>query len=319
MTYSRSLQGRFASWKYTPLLLVLLAALLWGAALFLMPAPSHVLWISIGGFLPVVLPVLCYIAVALLLARLHLSERRVYWMAPLYLLLTAITVTCHYNATVAASTLLFMLLMSSLLSCQPGENARGALFSAFALLCLFSFLQPQFLFLLPLFVVYMLVVNLTGAREWLSALLGLLMPFWFLFGLQYVWPSLAGYLPTLKELAAQLSFPSLAGITPVRVLSSVAELGIMLPAIVLFAGSSVPGKPYLRKRLLFVMLANSLLFVLSWMSGPGYGMLFAWRVPGIALLASYLFTLKITRLSNIYFIVAILFWLAIAILDIWMK
>lgn len=319
MTYSRSLQGRFATGKYTPLALLLSAAVLWGVALFFMPPLSHVLQIEMGKLPAIILSILCYAAVALMLNTTHLYERRISWLAPLYIFLTALAVPYHNNASFAVTVLLFFFLVRVLMACHPGEGAEGSLFSAFALLCIFSFLLPQFVYLLPLFVIYMLITGVTGVRKWLSAMLGMAMPFWFLYGILYVWPELAEYVPSYAMAAKELAFPELARITPVRILYTVAELGVMLPAMVFFAGSSVPGKPYLRKRLMFIMLVNACLLLFSWLSEPNFSLLFVWRLPGIAIMATYLFSSRITRLSNIYFIVLVLFWFTVAVLDIWLN
>lgn len=252
-----------------------------------------------------------------MLNYVHMNDRRISWRAPLYLFLTAVSAAFHYNSTVSLAALFFMLLMRALLECQPGEGAEGALFAAFALLGLFALLLPQMLFLLPLFVIYMLVVNLSGARRWLSALLGLIMPFWFLFGVLYVCPDFAGYVPSVSSVSEDLSLGDFSEVTPLRLLFAVAELGIMLPAIVLFATSLVPGKPHLRRRMLFVMLSNCLIFVLSWFSEANYELLYAWRLPGVAIMAAYLFTVKLTRLTNVYFIFIMVFWLAIGVFGLW--
>lgn len=319
MTYSSSLQSRFVSGKHTPLILILLSVLLWGVVLFLLPVPHNFLWNGAGRFLSMAIPPVCYLIVAFMLGSIHLYERRISWFAPLYLLLTASAVRLHYDVEVAVSTLLFVFLMKMLLACQPNERAAGSLFSAFALLCLSSFFLPQCVFLLPLFVVYMSVVGLTGVRMWLSAALGFFMPFWFLAGTLYVWPEFAGYVPPLVTYVEELSIMDFAEIGTFRILYAVAELGIMLPAMALFAASSVPGKPHLRKRLLFVMLANAVLFALSWFSGSNYELLYAWRVPGVAIMLSYLFSSKVTRLSNVYFIVVLLYWLILMVLDVWLN
>ena len=54
-------------------------------------------------------------------------------------------------------------------------------------------------------------------------------------------------------------------------------------------------------------------------SGPNYDLFYSWRVPGCVLMLSYILSFKITKVSNIYFITVLVFWLAVAIVSIWMN
>lgn len=324
MIYNRSLQGRFVSGKYTPLILLFLSVVVWGIGLFCLPMPASTLWpmhmfCVPGGLLAVVVPLLCYVAMALILGMLHLHERRISWFTSLYFFLISVSVSIHCDIVCAVAAVLFMTAMTALLSCHPGEGAEGGLFTAYALLGFMSCLLPQFLFLLPLFVVYLFVANVFGIRRFLAAMLGLLMPFWFLFGIIYIWPRVAAVVPASDVLLQCLAFFDVVQFTPLKILLLVTELAIMLPAMTMFVGSSVPSKPFLRRRLLFIMITNSYLLVLSIVSAPNFEMLYAWRVPGIAVLASYLFSQKVTKLSSIYFLIISIMWLAVAVFGIWVN
>lgn len=324
MTYSRSLQGRFVSGRYTPLILVLVSVVVWRIGSFFLPTSTGMLWpvhmFSVGGgVISAVVPMLCYIAVAVILGMLHLHERRISWFTSLYLFLSAVSLFIHNDVVSAVSALLFVAVMAALLVCQPGDDAEGTLFAAFALLGLLSFLLPQFLFLLPLFVAYLFIANISGLRRFMAAALGLILPFWLLFGITYVWPEVAEYIPDIDSISGSLAFPIIIEFAPLRLLLSVTEFGVMLPAMMIFATSSVPSKPFLRRRLLFMMVTNAYLLLLSLFSAPNFEMLYAWRMPGTAVMASYLFSLKVTRYSNIYFVLFSIFWLAIAVLSIWVN
>lgn len=322
MTYSRSLQGRFVSGRYTPLILLLVSVVVWRIGALLLPASAGMLWpvymFSVsGGMFSSIVPLFCYIAVAVILGMLHLHERRISWFTSLYFFLSAASLFIHNDVVSAVSAVLFIALMAALMACQPGDDAEGALFAAFSLLGLLSFLLPQFLFLLPLFVAYLLIANISGLKRFLAAMLGLILPFWFLFGITYAWPEVAESIPAIDRVSGCLAFPAVIEFTPLRLLLLVAELGVMLPAMMVFATSSVPSKPLLRRRLLFMLVANSYLLLLSIFSAPNFDMLYAWRVPGTAVFASYLFSLKVTRYSNIYFVLFFIFWLAIAVFSVW--
>lgn len=322
MTYSRSLQGRFVSGRYTPLVLVLVSVVAWCIGSCFLPTTTGMLWpvhmFSVGGgVLSEMVPMLCYVVVAVILGMLHLHERRISWLTPLLFFLAAMSLFIHNDVVSAVSAVLFIVVMAALLACQPGEDAEGSLFAAYALLGLLSLILPQLVFLLPLFVVYLFVANIFGPRRLLASMLGLLMPFWFLFGITYMCPGLSGYISGLDRILSCLAFLAAVELTPLRIVLLMTELGIILPAIAMFAGSSVPGKPFLRRRLLFIMITNTYLLLLSLLSAPNFEMLYAWRIPGTAVLSSYLFSLKVTRYSNIYFVLFFIFWLTIAVLSVW--
>ena len=278
--------------------------------------PVHMFSVG-GGVLSEMVPMLCYVVVAVILGMLHLHERRISWLTPLLFFLAAMSLFIHNDVVSAVSAILFIAVMAALLACQPGEDTEGSLFAAYALLGLLSLILPQLVFLLPLFVVYLFVANIFGPRRLLASMLGLLMPFWFLFGITYMWPGLSGYISGLDSILSCLAFLAAVELTPLRIVLLMTELGIILPAIAMFAGSSVPGKPFLRRRLLFIMITNTYLLLLSLLSAPNFEMLYAWRIPGTAVLSSYLFSLKVTRYSNIYFVLFFIFWLTIAVLSVW--
>ena len=57
--------------------------------------------------------------------------------------------------------------------------------------------------------------------------------------------------------------------------------------------------------------------LLSWLSGDDFGLYYVWRMPGIAILASYVLTVKMNKFTNVYFVFINLLWLAVAALSIW--
>lgn len=324
MTCSSTLQGRFLSGKHTSLILLFMSVAVWCVGLFLNSRPETVGWQGYGFSLPgdiisVAVPLLCYVATGFGLASFHLHESRIHWFVPLYLFVVAVSMPIHYDVVASVSTLLFVHLMRELLSCQPGESVAGSLFTAFALLGILSFLLPQFLFLLPMMLIYLFFANISGIKNIMAAILGLLLPFWLLFGLMYVWPGVVVALPAWESSFAAMTLSGIADITPLRLMLLIMELGIMFPVIALFVRSSVPSKPHVRKKFVFVIIVNAFLLLVSCVSAANFELLYAWRVPGIAVMASYLFSLKVTRLSNVYFIVIFVFWIVIAAFGVWMS
>jgi len=322
LTYNNSLQGRFVSGKHTPVILLLLSLVAGVVGVFAVSAVQVQEWAgidlcSIGPLMANVVSLTCYVLSAFLLSSLYLSERRIHWLTALYLWIVSLSLFAHGNMIWAVSALLFMVLLTVLFMCQPASRIEGSLFAAFALLGVASLLLPQFLLLIPLGVVYMLSVNIMSLKSFLAALLGFAAPFWLVYGTVYVYPAAEMILYPFNEGIGGLLALSVAEPLPVRLLLTLMELGVILPAAVLFVGSSVPGKPLLRRRLSFVMLASVWLLILSWLYEEDFELFYMWRIPLTAIMASYLFTLKVTKVTNIYFVFINILWLAVAALSIW--
>ena len=322
MTCSRTLQGRFVLGRYTSLILLLLSVTVWTVGIFTTISPAHVGWpgytfVVPGKFFSVALPLASHVAIAAMLGTFNVHERRINWFASLYIFLASVSVFINHDITASFSSLLFVLVMWQLFNCHQGATASGSVFTSFALLGLSSFILPQFIILIPMLVVYILMMNIRGTKCMAAGILGLMLPFWFLFGITYVWPEASGIMPSVDEMVGMVDFPSLVRLTPLSALVLVMELGIMIPAILLFVRSSVPSKPHLRRKLLFLMIVNAYLLVLSFFSNPDYWLMYAWRLPGLAVMASYIFSFRVTRLSNIYFILVFIIWFVIAVLGIW--
>ena len=322
MTYSRSLQGRFVTGKYTPVTLLLLSLMVWGIGVFVLPDTPVAIWAgielgAIGTLLSGVISLACTVMSAFLLSSLYISERRIHWLTTFYLWIAALSLFTHANVLWAVSGLIFMVFLTMLFVCQSVVWVESSLFAVFALLGFASLLLPQFLMLLPLGIVYMLMANIMSTKRFMAALLGLLTPFWLVYGTVYVCPAADVLLSAFNAGLDGLACLTIADLHPMRLLLTVVELSILLPAAAVFVGSSVPGKPMLRRRLSFVMVACAWLMLLSWLSGDDFGLYYVWRMPGIAILASYVLTVKMNKFTNVYFVFINLLWLAVAALSIW--
>lgn len=322
MTYSRSLQGRFVAGKYTPVMLLLLSIMVWGIGVFILPDTPVAIWagIELGGIPPLLsnaVSLICALLSAFLLNSLYILERRIHWLTTLYLWIVALSLFTHGNVVWALSGLVFMVLSGMLFQCQSAVRVESSLLAAFSVLGFASLLLPRFLVLLPLGLVYMFVANMMSLKRSLAALIGFVTPFWLVYGTVYVYPGTDVLLSAFYGGLDILFAFSVPEIQFLRLLVTVSELGILLPAVVVFIGSSVPGKPMLRRRLSFIMVACACLMLLSWFSGDEFGLYYVWRTPGMAVLASYLLTLKVTRITNVYFVIINILWLAVAAFSIW--
>ena len=323
MTYNKSLQGRFVG-SVTPVVVMFAASLvLWitGAVLGTGSATPTLLSLAgvnfVGDFFARFLSLLAFLSVALVLNHLYLFERRVHWLSPLFMWLSAVCMFVHIDYLSSISALFLVLSIAQLLSCVQDTGQERSIYGAFALLSFSSLFLLQFLYLLPLFVAYLFIARISRVKNLLAALLGAVTPWWLLLGSVYVFPSLDMFLMPARICCENITMDATITYTALPLVIVGMELLAMVVAVACFVVSSLPAKPLLRHRLLFVMLLNTYLLLLSFALPQDYMMFMVWRLPCLAILISYTFSMRITKLSNFYFVVLNIVWLFIAGLCLW--
>ncbi len=320
MIYNKSLQGRFVSGKYTPAAVLLLAFAVWLCEIsFAQRVPvslpgfpvmlSHGIWSVLLSFL------LCVAVVAVLRTN-DFFERRVRLLPAMFVWLVVLLPVSNSSAVDMLSLLLLCISVTMLMASSQSASAERALFSTFAVLGTSSMMLPHFLLLLPLFLLYIGCSKSSGVRHFLAALLGFATPLWLLFGTLYVFPQWGILLCPFAVGLENLLLLQMPQFNWGYLLSALAELLLFLPAAVMFSSSSLPSKPLLRRKMQFIFLLNAYLFLLSPFAGVCNELFLLWRIPGLAVMSSYLFSFKFTKLTNILFVLLNLLWLAIAVLNI---
>ena len=304
---------------YTPAVLMVVALALWGCNTFIVDTESGggaaFYGMLSGTLLSSFLSLLFYIVSFFVLRSLDLFDTRLRFMPALFILL-AVSLPLPDNSIHAFTLLLLMLAVAQLFRSQQYRFAERLLFSSFALLSCASLLQPQTLLLFVPFLAFMFYSNLFSIKRLLSAILGALMPFWFAFGVAYVSPSANVIVAPFMHSPG--GFFSLADveISSMLLLLAVLEALVYIPAIMKFTGSSIPAKPQLRRRMTFVITMNLYLLLLSVVASPSASLFYLWRVPGLAVLFSYVISFKFTKLTNIYFILLNLVLVAVAVYNL---
>ena len=323
MICNKSFQGRFVSGIYTPVVLLVVALAVWGCNTFvLLPSSVEVqtsFWsLAPGTIISSLLSLLMYVSSSIVLRTIDFFDRRLRFM-PLLLVFLAVILPLPGNAVHAFSLFVYMLSVAMLFNVQQSAYVERTLFSCFLLLGIASLLLPQVLILLPMFVVFLFYSNIYTYRRVLSALLGLLTPFWLTFGVLYLFPALRiavePFFLSLKEFFS-LGIPEF---DPLFLLTVAMELLLYIPAIMSFSSSSVPSKPHLRRRVMFVMIMNIYLLFLSFFMNGCIELLCLWRVPGMAIMFSYIFSFKFSKMTNLHLILLNIVWIAITFYNIWLK
>lgn len=321
MTYNKSLQGRFVSGRHTALILMGMSFLMWLTGMFIdTPADDlSVFGLKIGNVVTRCITFACFALATAMISSWYVFDRRIHWFLPLFFALPSVSLFVHGCLGYAVILLLFILVIHRVFACNQGEDCRYALFSSFAVFGLATMLFPQFIMLLPVFVFYISITSLAGRREIFSILLGLLTPYWFLFGIDYIFPSLldgvGSFGAPVEYLASvTLEMPSLAGFLIV-----VLEMLVLVPFVALFSNSASPGKPLLRKRMLFFASMNLYLVILSLLYSHDFLLYYILSLPSMAVMLAYIFSLGITAFSRYYFIFISILWLALVPFSLWLK
>ncbi len=275
--------------------------------------------LEIGNVVSRCITFACFAVSAVVWSSLYIFDHRIRWQFPLLLFLPGVSIFVHGCVEPALSLLLFLLVLYRLFSCTQGKDNRYTLFSAFLLFGLATMLYPPFIMLLLPFVLYVAMLSLAGVKEVLAILLGLLTPYWFLFGVDYILHDTIGTaglfeapLGYLKSIEFQ--FPSLFGSIVL-----LAELSVLLPFVLLFSGSASPGKPLLRKRLRFFALFEAYLLLLELLCGSDFNIYYIWSLPVTGIMLTYIYSLKNTLFSRYYFVVINIIWLLMVPFSLWLK
>lgn len=271
----------------------------------------------VGDTFARLLSMLSFVGTALVLNHLYLFEQRVAYLPHLFLWLVSVQLFLQPDCLAAMALLLFMLSVAQLLSCCQESGQEKSVYAAFAILSFSSLFLLQFLYLLPLFFVYLLIAKIFMVRNFFAALLGVVTPFWLLFGVIFVFPSLSSLLMPLKFGLLNMLAPVDMAFSLQEWITLGTELLVWVVAAVVFFVSSFPAKPLLRRRMLFLLVVNIYLYILNFILPQDYSLLLAWRLPCTAVMAAYVFSMRVTRLSNIYFITLNILWLLTASLCLW--
>ena len=320
MIYNKSWQGRFVSGRATALILIGVSLLMWLVGiLFDTPADELDLFgLKIGNVVSRCITFACFALAAAMMSSLYVFDRRIHWFLPLFFCMPSMSLQVHGCLGYSVSLLLFLLVTHRVFACKQGEDCRYGLFSAFALFGLATMLFPQFIMLLPVLVTYILMTSLAGRRELFSIMLGLLTPYWFLFAIDYIFPNVVGQdgffvAPVMYMASVKPGLYSLGNAVYLAV-----EILVVFPFLLMFLNSASPGKPLLRKRLMFFALQNIYLMSLALLYSQDFLLYYIWSLPAIGVMLTYIFSLPVTVFSRYYFIFINIIWLAMMPFSLWL-
>ncbi|MBR5276978.1 MAG: hypothetical protein IKU35_07575 [Bacteroidaceae bacterium] len=324
MIYNSYNQRSIANGKHTITALFICSLLLWGAgalfnvgvARFDMPWWAEE-WNLTGTLLMRPIAFLLYAATAFLMSSYVILERRISWQPGMMMWITATCFAIQGNIPSAITLLLFTAITGMVLGFDNVADTRKYLYTLLAATTTVALFFPQFTLLIPMAFIYPAIGGRLSGKGFLAALLGVATPLWILFGLTYLFPQLLTLFASFKASVVGLLQVSKVVLTPSMLIMICAELIIAVPAILHFFFTASIGRTHLRRRMLYCIVLDMVLWIAGWWQPQLFNLFFIWRLPLVSLLAAYIFPILPKKTSNIYMVSALLLWLASAIAGIW--
>lgn len=308
------------SGRFTSLILLGVSLFVWlVGALFDTPVNSTVFGFDTGNVMSRCITFVCFALSSLMLSQWYVFDRRIRWLMPLSFSLASVSLFVHGCVEYSISLLLQQYLICRLFECDPVDDNRYTIFSIFFLLGVAIMVFPQFVMLLPLSLIYLFMLSLAGVREILALLLGLLLPFWFFWGIGYIFPWVTEQMSPVSTLVGYVMSVGEGDFSLFEAVVGGVGLLVIIPFIAIFSGSSVPAKPVLRKRLRCLVLTILFLMSLSVLYDRDFTLYYIWSLPILSVMLAYIYTVNVSRFSRYYFIFINIIWLLMVPFSLWLK
>ncbi len=324
-TYRTSSQRRIADGRYIAPALFICSLIFWGAGA-LLGADSSVAyvptwatgWLADGNlYLLRFVSLLFSLLASVLMASYVVLERRVAWQSCMMMLVASMAFNVQSDASAFFSMLLPVAVIGLLFRCDTLSEVVHTLYTLFLVATAFALFFPQMFMMLPLLLLYPAFSGKLSAKAFFAALLGIATPLWIAAALIYLFPSLSPLLDSPCEaLAALWQVPRVA-LSPAKLLLFVAEFVVVLPAMIHFFVTASIGRTHLRRRMIFCIVFDVVLWLAGWLRPELLMFFFVWRLPIYSLLSAYFFSVLPPKMSNVYIISSLLLWLAAYIVGIW--
>ena len=324
-TYRTSSQKRIADGRYTAVVLFICSLIFWGAgALFGTDFEAKYVptwasqWLSgSNDYLLRFVSLLSSLLAAFLTASYVILERRVSWQLSMLMLVSSVVVNVQPDASAFISMLLPVIVTGLLFRCDSSTDIRHELFALFAIATTFALLFPQLVILLPLLLFYPALGGKLSVKAFFASLLGVATPLWVVVALIYLFPSLSSFVDFSSGLFSLFWQKPGAALSPAMLLMLVAEFVVAFPAMIHFFVTASIGRTHLRRRMIFCIVADVVLWLAGWLFPELLTLFFVWRLPVYSLLSAYVFSALPPRVSNIYIISSLLLWTTSIIIGIW--
>ena len=324
-TYRTSSQRRIADGRYTAPALFICSLIFWGAgALFdvglsVAYVPTWATgWLADGSpYLLRFASLLFSLLASVLMASYAVLERRVAWQSCMMMLVASMAFNVQSDASAFFSMVLPVVVIGLLFRCDTLNDVVHTLYTLFLVATALALIFPQLLIMLPLLLLYPAFSGKLSAKAFLAALLGFATPLWIVVALVYLFPSLSPLIDSPREAVAALWQIPRVALSPAKMVLFVAEFVVALPAMIHFFVTASIGRTHLRRRMIFCIVLDVVLWLAGWLRPELLVFFFVWRLPIYSLLSAYFFSVLPPKMSNVYFISSLLLWLVADIVGIW--
>lgn len=311
------LQGRITAGRFTLPAVILICLVCWTSTSILLPSMSsekasgYALWQSLctsclPGWAERIISFVLYAAIGYFLIELNntfaLIRMRASVQTAIYFLLVTLCPGMHllYAGDVAAVA--FLISLYFLFKSYQQQQPTGYLFHSFVFLGAGSLFFPQLLYFTPLWFLGANYFQALNVRSFCAALLGLCVPYWFLFGHAFFHGQMELFYQPFIELV------HFQPIDPGKELQ-LWELVTLGYLFVLYAVSAVhcivsgfEDKIRTRAYLHFLIFQNLCIFLFIFLQ-PAHCMdLLSLLLIGVSILVGHLFVLTGSKASNLFFI-----------------
>lgn len=301
-----SIQKQMATGRFTLPVVVLVCLSLW--------AVSFRNWSDWGSCLIMVM--VGYLIIEANTA-FTLIRTRTSLMVALYWFLGTLLFPFHPLGWENVVPLTFALAVFAFFRCYESPHAPVAVFHAFGFIGLGSLLMPQMVYLAPVFLFAMVPFRALGAKSLWASVVGLLTPYWFLFGYAFCFDRMPLFWKPVKEMVHFQ--PIVFSHLPMSIVVSgvIISLWLVVGCIHYW---SVAYMDKTRTRIyLHFLTAIGLVLTLFGVLQPVHAQEYMQMqlIPAAFLLA-HLFTLTRNRFSGIFFIVTFAVFILLMLFNLWM-
>lgn len=212
----------------------------------------------------------------------------------------------------------FIIALFQLFRSYESGQASGNIFHSFFFIGLGSLAFPQLLYFAPLFYISMISFRSLSAKTFFAGLVGLIVPYWFLFGYAFYNGKIELFYSPLQSLI-QFQPIHYTGFTPDQIISWGGITLISLTCSVHYFIVSYLDKTRTRLFLSFLIAVEAWIYALGLLQPQHFNVLLQLQIIMMSILTGYLFTLTRNRFSGIFFIITFVTLITLAIYNLWMQ
>lgn len=323
-------QQNIVSGRFTLPAVIVFSALVWimawGSKPDGIPSALYPFWQRLLGWLPAnfigeIINFLVYGLAAYLLIELNnaysLIRIRTSFQCSVFVLLVTACPFLFPLQTGGLAALCFLLAVYFLFRTYQKPEPVGHMFQAFLFIGIGTILFPGMLLYIPLFFIGAFNFKSLGFRTFFAGILGLTLPYWFLFGHAYFYNRMELFYEPFLQLA--FLFPAdYSRIDLSQIMPGLLAVLLFIVATVHFWATGYKDKIRTRSYLNFWVLVTVWTILYCCLQPQYLGSLYPVMLVGSSILGGHLFVVTSNRLSNLFFIVYFVILLGLTGYNLWM-